>query len=494
MATIFNTNDAVFFVGGRGAKTGDADAGGGAAKEAWEGVLDENLANVMGTNGEPLSDSSAWSGSKSACNITNNGNGEVRITRTGAFSLCTAGLIANVDFYSVYPDGRYEVTAVDGSGNYIDIDLTFTNIEMCDVKVGGAFDKLQTALDNTDADAGALHNVTIFTNKPETLSGVGDRIDVDTGGGNGLAGTLKRIIGVDDDGAELAEGSYVDFDGNGQSCHVFKIFNVQCIELRHICAFNSADTHCGFYITASSYCQGFLLRDCKSSGCKCGLYSGTFYIRGLTIIGGYYSSATGTALCFDGCRWVNILSVEIVGDSIGVLIDGDVIGVLLIDGCVLRKTGNYNGGVYSDCWDTFVIVRNCVFYNIDDSIKLNDPESRLVQCNNIFVLHTATTGKIINRTAGAIKYSDYSCAWAVDGAPSASDRWGGSGKPEHAIEENPQFVDASNGNFRPRNQNVLRGGKPDIADNTTEIGAVLQEYQFTQRAKAVNLGRLQIIR
>jgi hypothetical protein len=183
-----------------------------------------------------------------------------------------------------------------------------------------------------------------------------------------------------------------------------------------------------------------------------------------------------------------------VGSSTGALIDGDVVGVLLVEGCVLRKTGNYIGGVYTDNWDTFLVIHNCVFYNIDSCIKMNDPESRLVQYNNIFILHTAATGKIIERLSGAIKYSDYSCAWAIDGAPAASDRWGGSGKPQHVMEENPQFVDATNGNFRPRNPNVLRGGKPDIADNVTEMGAVLQKYQFARRARAANLGRLQIIR
>ena len=494
MATIFNTNDAVFFVGGRGTKTGDADAGGGAAKEAWEGALDENLANVMGTNGEPLSDSSAWNGSKSACNIANNGGSKVRITKTGAFSFCTTGLIANVDFYSAYFDGRYEVTAVDGSGNYIDIDLTFMSTEMCDVKVGGAFDKLQTALDNTDASAGSPHNVTIFTNKPETLSGVGDQIDVDTGGGNGSAGTWKRIIGVDDDGAELAEGSYVDYDGNGQSCHVFKILNVQCIELRHICALDSADSHYGFYITATDYCQGFLLNDCKSTDCKYGVYSDTIRIRGITIIGGHYSSATGPALYLNGSRWVFVIGTELAGSLAGALIDGDVVGTLVVDGCVLYKTGNFVGGVYTDSWDTFLIVRNCVFYNIDDCIKLNDPESRLVQYNNIFVLHTAATGKIINRIAGAIKYSDYSCAWALDGAPAASGRWGEEDKPANDIEVDPQFVDVDSGDFRTRETKVLRGGRRDIAGNVTQMGAVLQKYQFDRRAKTANLGRLQIMR
>lgn len=494
MATVFSGFDTVFFVGGRGTKAGDADSGGGAVKADWEGALGKDLANVMGSNGEPLSDVSAWNGSQTACTVTSSGGGKVLITKTGAFTSVSEGLVANVKFAGLYNDGRYRVNGNSLTADTIEIELAWSANTNCDVKVGGAFDKLQTALDNTDASATSPHNVTILTNKAESFSGVGDQIDVDTGGGSGSAGTWKRIIGVDDNGNDLVKGSHVLFDGNGQSCHIFKVLNVECIELTHIRAINTANTHYGFYVTATGYRQGFLLRDCNSTGCKYGVYSDTYYIRGVTITGGYYSSATGSALCFSSSRWINVLNAEIVGSSPGALIDGDVVGVLLVEGCILRKTSNYIGGVYTDNWDTFLIVRNCVFYNIDSCIKMNDAESRLVQYNNIFLLHTSSTGKIIERISGSIKYSDHSCAWAIDGAPAASDRWGGGSKPEHAMEENPQFVDAANGNFRPRNPNVLRGGKPDVADNSTEMGAFLQKYQFARRAKMANLGRLQTMR
>jgi hypothetical protein len=494
MATVFSGFDTMFFVGGCGTKAGDADAGGGAVKADWEGTLGKNLANVMGSNGEPLSDVSAWNGSQTACTVTSSGGCKVLITQTGAFTSVNEGLVANVKFAGLYIDGRYRVNGNFLTADTIEIELAWSASTTCDVKVGGAFDKLQTALDNTDASATSPHNVTILTNKAETFSGAGDQIDVDTGGGSGSAGTWKRIIGVDDNGAELAEGSYVTIDGYGQGCHVFKIMNVQCIEIRHVYAKHTLDTYYGFYITASSYCQGFLLKDCKSTGCKYGIYSDTFYIRALTIVGGYYSSATGPALYFYSCRWVAVLDAKLEGSLSGALIDGDVVGMLLVDGCVLQKTANYSLGIYTDYYDTFLTVRNCVFYDIDDCVKLNDPESRLIQYNNIFILHTAASGKVIDRVYGAIKYSDYSCAWAIDGAPSASGRWGGGGKPENAMEENPQFVDAASGNFRPRNPNVLRGGKPDVADNATEMGAFLQKYQFAQRAKMANLGRLQTMR
>ncbi|MDH4237935.1 MAG: hypothetical protein OEW48_00070 [Phycisphaerae bacterium] len=496
MGNIWSTNESVFFVGGRGTKAGDANAGGGCTKDVWGDLKSPNLSlsDVMGTNGEPVSDPSAWNGSATACTVTQSSAGKLLITKTGAFTNVIAELIANVNFSSVYGDGRFRVNAAQLTPNTIEIEYPYSVDNTCDVKVGGAFDKLQTALDNTTADQTSYNDVNILTNKSMTFSGTGDRIDIDAGGGNGNAGTWKRIIGIDDNGVELAAGSYVQFDANGYACHVFKVLNVHCIEFRHICVSDAANTHYGFYITATGYYQGFLLKDCKSTGCKYGVYSDTFYIRGLIIMGGYYSSATGPALCFQACRWVNVLGVELVGSLAGALIDGDVIGTLLVDGCVLRKTGNYSLGIHSNNWDTFLVIRNCVFYDIDDCIKLNDAESRLVQHNNIFLLHTAATGEVINRVAGSIMYSDYSCAWAIDGEPMASGRWGGNGLPEHAIEQDPQFVDADNGDFRPRNQNVLRGGKPDIADNETEMGAILQKYQFARRAKAANFGRLQIMR
>ena len=300
------------------------------------------------------------------------------ITKAGAFSFVKESLVANVKFAGVYSDGRYRVNGNSLTDDTIEIELTYSSGTTCDVKVGGAFNCLQTALDNTDASAASPHNVDILTNKPETFTSYSDQIDVDAGGGSGSAGTWKRIIGIDDDGTELSKGSYVTIDGNGQNCHVFKIMNVQCIELRHIYAKYSLDTYCGFYITASGYCQGFLLKDCKSTDCKYGVYSDTFYIRALTVMGGYYSSATGTALYFYSCRWVTVLDAELEGSLSGALIDGDVVGLLLVDGCVLRKTANNSLGIYTDYYDTFLIVRNCVFYDIDDCIKLNDPESRLI--------------------------------------------------------------------------------------------------------------------
>lgn len=449
MGVVFSEKDSVFFVGGRGTKAGNDNAG-GCTMDYWGDLWSPNklLSDVMGTNGEPVSDSSTWGGSQTACTVSDNGSGFVRITKTGCFGSCEVGHVANVSFaapISIY-NGRYEVTAV--NANYIDIDMG-AETGTCDVNVGGAFAKLQTALDNTTADAALTpFDVFILTNKDETFTGAGDRIDIDSGGGDALDGKWKRIIGIDDDGIELAVGSYVTIDGDSNACHVFYLYNITNIQLRHIWAKDAGSNYYDFGIVATTASKGYSLKDCKTTGGKYGVYVANWNAYMVDIEGGYYSSSSGTAIHIYQARYINLLKVELVGTTSLPLVYGYVAGTLNIDGCLLRKTANFNAGIISNYPITFSIIKNCVFYNIDDCIQLNDNDTKLIQHDNIFILHTAASGKIINRMKGSILYSDYSCAWAVDGAPALSGRWGGTGLPRYSIEQDPLFFDAANLDFR----------------------------------------------
>jgi len=499
MPIIFDSKDAVFFVGGRGGKEGDQYAGGGCTKEFWGDLKNpsKTLADVMGANGEPVSPAGAWNGSKTACNVSMS-NGKVSISYSTIGECCKVGQIANVAFADTYLDGRYEVTKVypgTPSQNTIVIDLDWTANTTCDVKVGGAFDCLQNASDDTDANAASPHNVYILTNKNETFTAAYS-IDIDAGGGDLTANTWKRIIGIDDgDGAELADGSYVTIDGNGQSCHCIYVDAIDNVEFRHIYAkdANSSAAYYGFCYSgdlATTY-YNHILRDCKSIGCKYGI-GASYRLHNLFVEGGYYESSVSYAIntastiqLFNAvCKSVNYPALYVWS------------AVFKADGCVFYSGPTSAAIRFVGSSESMTIV-NCIFYDVAKGIEINCSSydrSGLMEFNNICVLHAKATGKFINRILGSIVYSDYSCLWAMDGAPSASGRWGGAGKPEHAIEEDPDLIDAANGNFRPRKPNVLRGGKPDIAGNTTEMGAVLQEYEFARRAKAANLGRMQIFR
>jgi hypothetical protein len=58
--------------------------------------------------------------------ISDNGNGLVRITKSGQFTNTLPNQYANCVFSATYDNATYEILTVDGSGNYIDIDLAFT--------------------------------------------------------------------------------------------------------------------------------------------------------------------------------------------------------------------------------------------------------------------------------------------------------------------------------------------------------------------------------
>jgi hypothetical protein len=501
MSVIFDTKDSVFFVGGRGAKTGDQYAGGGCTKDFWGDLKNpsKSLSDVMGTNGEQLSDVAASLGD-AACDVENNGSGKVRIIKSGLgyFTNCSAGLIANVNFAGVYTNGRYEVINVDsGSGNWVDIDESYSSDTTCGTWVGGAFNKLQQALDNTDANAGSAHNVYILTNKDETFSAAGDQIDVDAGGGSKTSNTWKRIIGINNNGLELPANSYTTINGNDQACHVFQIGDLDNIEFRHIAASNTSATssYAGFWFSPTSTQNGFVICDCKSIDCYHAIYASVMNTRGVFVIGGYYKSDVATVIHFSACYAVLLENVHIVCGGAFTCMELEPLGIASVRGCIIEGNGSGTTGLYCDRMVSWLVISNSVFYNLGDCVDLNSSSGiGLVEHSNIFVVAMAASGKAINRQNGDIAYSDYSCLWGLDGTPSASGRWGGGGKPEHAIEQTPDFIDAANDNFRPRNPDVLRGGEPDIDDNATQMGAVLQKYQYATRAKTANLGRLQIIR
>lgn len=81
---------------------------------------------------------------------SNNGSSFVRITKTGKFDGALAGIYVYCDFASVYTDGRYRITAVDASDNYIDIALAYTSdatVTMC--RVGGGMATIKKATQST---------------------------------------------------------------------------------------------------------------------------------------------------------------------------------------------------------------------------------------------------------------------------------------------------------------------------------------------------------
>jgi len=456
----------IFFVGGRGNKAGDANAGGGATKAAWEGDLNEDLANVMGTNGEPLSDPDAWGGTGDACSVVEGNDGNVRIVVEGSgyFTNCKVGLVAHCVFEGVYDSGRYQVVAVDTTnGDWIDIYETYTNNTVCDVKVGGAFDTLQNASDNVDASS---FDMEIRTNKDETS--LAATIDIDVGGGSAVSRTWKRIVGADANGAELSDGNYIQYVQNA-SRHVINI-TANYVELAHLYPKDS-QLHKGFTDGTTA-----ILRDCKSTGCSIAVQG---FTRGY-ILGGYFSSIN-PAFLSDGVVATTAIGAEFYVSSadqpvINAYRYGGMGGLTLV-GCIIRKNGAGRGIQCAGSGACFNII-NCVVYNAEDCIYIDSEDAIVRQYNNIFMVAAGASDKAINLVKGNLQYSDYSCLWSVDDkTPSASNRWGYSDTPPNCIEQDPKFTDPANGDFSLQSDSpCIDTGKPTLEGGYSTMGCWDDEH------------------
>jgi len=499
MPTIFNSKDSVFFVGGQGTKAGDQYAG-GATLEAWNDVakLNKNLANVMGANGEPASESDAWNGSQTACTITNNGSGKVRITRSSAFGFFPwLGLIANIEFSGIYDNDRYEVINRDPAENWIDIDLDYqapgNGEPTCDCKVGGAFEKAQTVWNNTDATNG--YSVTIHSNKNQSKTN-GDFIatwNLGTAGGSMANKSFKRFAGFT---TQPEDGGQVTFDGeddaafnpNGGICFdntieavIFenvivedaymnwKSVNTNVNSIRFVnCQGNSG----AFYGWLLSYGRGFALIDCQAND------------------NGFNGFYLGLGSGYPNHLLINCIAHGNVRE--GFQYTGGAFSSVLL-GCIAYDNGNggtkYSGFLTSSFYGS-ALLKNCVAYdNGKHGFEFTKSNPIAINCiakdNGQWGFYANVAGSLM------APHVAYCCA---HGNGSGQFSLPAALPEQNCIEEAPQFVDAANGDFRPRNPAVLRGGKPDINGNPTQMGAILQKYQFGDRERIANMARLRIIR
>ena len=177
MASIFSTEASIFFVGGTGTKAGNANCGG--CTKDWFDTSFTQLSDIMSDNGAPLI---AVTGGTFT-------NATKRVFQTSAFSGAQIGMVAYVAGTNIVTD-RYKITDVISSSEIelSGIGASGDNYDTT-VNIGGAFDDLQNALDDTSA---VNYDCDIYVNKDTILT---DTIDVDTGGGSVVRNTHKRISG-----------------------------------------------------------------------------------------------------------------------------------------------------------------------------------------------------------------------------------------------------------------------------------------------------------
>jgi hypothetical protein len=455
----------IHWVGASGTKAGNSKSGGGVKKSVWD--ADPTLSSYMDGNGGPKYADAGATYDNDTGVITATGN--IFPAQTDALKdwiVYVEGTSFDNDRYLITAGTQNTITIASGKGQGDD--------RTVDIYVAGAFDSLQNAIDSTDAsDSGSL--VTIYTNKNETP---GEAIGISTGGSL-TNNTYKRIVGfgtlLDDrqqptlDATSVSYG--VQFEGVEnvfiENIHVKKAavnnwddtagtnYNIVLKNCRA-----SEATQNGFYMYASTY--GCILIDCKADDNG---YSGIFiHDRQVGLVINCLSESNG----FRGFFLRNALAAfcAAAGNTCqGTRAAFDI------------ASSGYGGLVYG-----------CVAYNNGDSTST--PAFSFGGYGNAALncIAMANQGDAFERTDNAVLYIS-NCASYNNNL-----NFPGVYVGENNLEADPQFTDANNGNFRPRNPQVLRGGLADINGNATQMGAITQPYQFPRRAGASNLGKLSIVK
>lgn len=342
---------------------------------------------------------------------------------------------------------------------------------------------LQTALDNVVNGSDTI----IYVRNTFSVGTYGNTIDIDTAGGDYTNNNWLRIIGCDSiTGNPLPHGQYVTLDGeNLLAGHIVNIFNIHMVHIENIHFTRaSASSKAGCYLTTSVLRFGFNFINCKFSYCSYGLYANNINNRNIYVSRCIFSGNTS----YDFWSAVNMPVVldnffnsvcPAIYASFGASVQGSLFKYGQNSGTAITING-------APSQRGEAIVTNCTFYcNGTGGVTA-------ISCNNLVgpvlannIIYLAQPASDIPISAPRISYEDYNCTNTVIHTLTGLHSLSGI---------DPQFADAANGNFRPRNPLVLRGGMPDITGNPTQIGAVKGRYQFISKARAANIGRLSIFR
>ena len=308
--------------------------------------------------------------------------------------------------------------------------------------------------------------------------------DMDLGGAYYQSGLDAYLSGIDSD-------CIVDIDGNGSAFSIIQIDAKENIEFSNL-YFHNTDTLLGNHcVYVKNQSNGLLFDRC--------FFDAAY--RAVAGLDNAYAPVDGALVrnCYGGSNHAKSSHIRLTGvlnffvrnvwNGCGGQVEGSggFFGNLAVGGAN-AFTGN--GSVY---------VKNNTAYNCDNAIFVHNANALAIVRNNILAPNQSGRAIKINTDGGTVR-NDYNCIWGADGnqlaTPFESAKSGGTVPVlgDHSIEVDPDFVDAANGDFRPRNRSVLRGGEPDTVGDPIQMGVILQKYQFAQRGRLVNFGRLGIIR
>lgn len=497
MGTVFNECESVFFAGGTGSKVGDSQAGG--CTREWFKTRFNSLSDIMGSDGSPLVNQTGcfWQ------------NTLRRVAKTGAFGGIEPGMVAWVyDANGEFMTGRYRIT--NASADWVELWGCIGGGDSAGgvmIKIGGAFGNLQQALDLT---LGTYYSTEIYTNKSETS--LGGTIDIDTGGGDILKNTHKRVIGFHtvpgdmEPGGEyyqspmeaylngVDEDCSVVYDGGGGAFSIFRLYQCKNIELRNLCVRNTNRLNSNSGIKIEGTPISLRLVNCRFDG----LYQAM--------------SGSMSQVHFERCQVGSDFSDQGFSLGTGSSVFGSVISansqkacVGTDYGCSAIVCGNLliGGGRGINACGQMTVINNVFYGQQIVAVQLNGYNGLPAQVslyNNIIQVQPGAYMYRITANGGTVRYEDYNCVCDVNGQP-LSNLWlieypgaQPSEMGEHTLQENPMFVNPSAGDFRSRNRNVLRGGRPDAGRRSVAMGAMFWPSRQVGRGRTSNFGRMQIQR
>jgi len=471
---VVDGKSSVFFVGGTGTKAGLANPG-GCTKEWWDAKVISvgeaaAMAALIGTNGGAID-------SATTAAISNNGSGKLRITKSGAFTNTEVGMVGYFDFSATYPDDYYEVTAVDASGNYIDILIGYTtSVPTVNVTIGGAFNDIQTAHDEVDA---GYQDVTLYDNKGDSNRSA---TIAWTRGGSEATDAYLRIKGFqttpEDDGPVL-----YNYNGN-----------------------NPVGAGHGLYIGTGAVAnmyntqfENFHVRgvgDGASYTYNLQIYSNTYAIRGLLFYKcDFYDGGDGAGggKCINAMRYYQASGSEIQalfidcdfydGDSSGMTVTsvanqqyghigfvncrayGNTHVGFSMRGASAFGCASYNNGLYgvdttnqSGMWVNGIIAGNL------DGWKKRGTINQGYLINSI--ISDNTQSEVEQGSGGALRSINSVINGTIDtGAISNVFP-----HPTDNVTDDPRLANVAGGDLRIRNTKIKRSGITDIHGNATQLG------------------------
>ena len=493
---VFSEKETVFFVCG-----GHSQVGGCTLQYVFDngGFSGFDKSKIMDGNGDPII---------SVSDATyRNATGIIEEGTPGDFDDAEAGMILNIyKAGGIDTPGRYEITAV-GSGTVtIKTGLASGDVSDCFVYVGGSFDTLKNALDNITAnDAGGAHSCYLFTNTSEVITAQ----PVVSGGGNIEYNTKLFITGFKTTlldmmpGGTYYQSAYDAYkDGIDSDCHTvidlgdINAFSVDsdCVIVQNIRITNCPTGSAPVYIAAAI--RGVIFNNCI-------LDTGSWIIYGessstnIYFIDCYMFGNTSTLTSIDSgnCDFYFIGCIADMGAVDLAMFAATSTDRLVVTGCLLiggRRIFSGHGDFNE--WNNTVIAHAT---NTDAVHRMNGATALRIGFGDIVVIPQAGNVVDIGSSGGCVLWQGFQCIWGSDDAEYTGDysinakSGGGVNRLDlSSFKADPDL----DGNYRARNPQVLRGGPAMLSNGRSQLGAIKQKYQFPQKGRTVNHGRLGILR